>query len=53
MRDLEERSKLLKRPSDDTANEQYEDQQIERLKKEIERTITDNKKVEEDNKLIR
>lgn len=53
MRDLEERSKLLKRPTDDSANEQYQDQQIERLKREIERTILDTKKIEEDNKLIR
>lgn len=53
MKDLEERSKLLKRSHEDAASEQAEDQQIERLKAEIERTTNDTRRVEEDSKVLK
>jgi chromosome segregation ATPase len=53
MKDLEERSKLLRRSHEDAASEQAEDQQIERLKSEIERTTSDTRRVEEDSRVLK
>jgi hypothetical protein len=53
VRELEDKSKKIKKASDEIVGENYENEQIEKLKIDIEKAVFESKKLDEDNKVIK
>ncbi len=50
---MEDKSKKIKKASDEIVGENYENEQIEKLKIDIEKAVFESKKLDEDNKVIK
>jgi hypothetical protein len=53
VRELEDKSKKIKKASDEIVGENYENEQIEKLKIDIEKAVIESKKLDEDSKVIK